>query len=122
MRRYPYKGKFEGEPIVVPLLYEYAQLGADEECGDIQEHGFYAWLFEGNLKHLFGPADLAAHDLYFDEADEVCKHAGVILVENSHGFVHAYFHVTEDQLRQHWRMLEFQCVQVSDEMPTAEDG
>ncbi len=111
MRTYPHKGKFEGEPIVAPALYEWAQSYADEECGDIQEFGFYAWLFEGHLDFMRA-ADLAAHGISVDDFEEMIDHAGAILTEDSNGFVRVQLVKKVEHLRAAWNVIEAMCAPV----------
>ena len=93
--------------VLSECMHELSLNGADDECGDVSECGFFASLFRGI--QVYGPmrditpeweARLSTEDLF---ALEWC--AGVIVIEDDQGFVDAVTYETQKELSEAWDRL-----------------
>lgn len=98
-------GKFEGQLAVAPALYDYAMCGVDDECGDIDSFGFYAWRINGIEAKDFCPVARENHGLTDEDCQEASKWYGAILIEDSQGFVSLYPFKTKRVMDGHWKVL-----------------
>lgn len=109
MRTIREPGKFEGEPIIAPVLYELALSGyADDEAGSIPEYGYYAWRFDlatwADLSELLDRIHEAGIELTAREAEELADCAGILVTENDQGFVSVEL-LPEDELEDRWNEI-----------------
>jgi hypothetical protein len=82
-------GKYSGEPLITEYLHNLAQNGADDETGDVQLFGWYAWRFRrvhsDDLSQAYISGGLSVEEVANSLA---LVRMGCIIVEDSQGFVH----------------------------------
>jgi len=111
VRKYPYPGKFEGERIYAPFLYQFAGYGyGDDFIGSVAEIGWCATLLEAPLvddeeikKWNENNPDLALNE---EEIQHLRNLAGVIIVEDDLGFAHIHEYENRDDLMRDWEEWE----------------
>ena len=112
---YPYPGKFEGEPLIVPLLFD---LGTDEDVS-LSEHAVdWYGLIRGPLspEEIDDAVEGAEHELSEADWEFLLTFAGAILHENDQGFVSAdLFDAGQNAA------LDAAWNEITDELDTEED-
>lgn len=81
--------------------------GTDEECGDVSEVGRWAGLMR-NGSTIFRDHDPLLETLNEDEQNQLTSSVGVILEEDSQGFVYVTYYDDEETLESDWATLESQ--------------
>ncbi len=114
--RKPGPGKFEGEMLVTSFIWDMSlNGGADEEAGDVETMGWYG-LMKGKLVEAakFGAKEQGMK-LTPDEVKFLRSRAGVILSEDSNGFVGADYYQTEKALEEAWKEIQKEEEEYSEE-------
>lgn len=107
LTRYVHPGKYEGELAIAALLHELTGDGCDEEVGSIDENGAWYGLMRGPFGSLSQPVDItpeqiAEHELNETDLAYLASLAGVIVSEDSQGFVHVEYYKSEGALTTAW--------------------
>ena len=91
--------------------------GCDSECGSVDETGRWYGMMRGSLS--LSHADKRDCD-YFDlnsaERAELTKYAGVIVSEDSQGFVSVEYFKTTEELDEAWSEIEIEYTDMQDEI------
>lgn len=89
-------GKFEGEWIIAPTVYE---MEPDEDMGD-EETGYYAlYRFSDEDRDAL----IAKHPL---QTERILELAGAIALENSQGFVSFHWFKGKEALERAWNKIQ----------------
>lgn len=97
-------GKFDSD--LDAALYELTlDGGADEEVGDAQDFGWYG-LLDADGESLIDDLRGMGAELDEDDYQFLKKQAGVILFENSQGFVEGTYFQKEEDLKKAWEELQ----------------
>lgn len=107
VRRYPYPGKFEGEKIYAPFLYQFAGYGSgDDFVGSVAEIGWCATLLKAPLVDENEVKRWNEENPDLELNEEEIQHlqnlAGVIIVEDDLGFAHFHEYTDHDTLMRDW--------------------
>lgn len=94
-------GKFEGSGEIGSLIND---LGTDEDLGDSETFGWYGLLRDG--ESILAQLLESGAEVTEEEAENLRTSAGVILHEDSQGFVDVDYYDTEDELEEAWSDLE----------------
>jgi hypothetical protein len=78
--------------------------GCDEETGDANYSGWYGLMRNGHT--IFRDHDPHLESLNDDERDKLTSCAGVILREDSNGFVYVDYYNTNEDLDRAWSAIE----------------
>lgn len=122
MRTITSPGKFEGEHVTAPAIYALALCGADDECGDIQEFGFYAWRFDGLDSSDFCATARIDDGLTDSDIAHATAYPVCIVVEDSSGFVRVTFHGGAAGLARWDSLCDRADVDSGEDMPEAGDA
>jgi len=97
-------GKFEGELLIaIPLYHRSLEWGCDEEVGDLADYGYWYGLLRGpfySINEIEPGVPLTK-----EEKEYLGRIAGVILYENSVGFVSVVYYSSPAQLERDWEEL-----------------
>jgi hypothetical protein len=97
-------GKFN--TILDSYVYEVSlQGGCDDDMGSVQEDGVWYGLMK-NGHTIFQDHDPGMEKLNEDERKKLSECAGVIIREDSNGFVHVSYYETSADLDTAWRDVE----------------
>ena len=78
--------------------------GCDEESGDVSESGEWFGIMR-NGRTIFRDHDPLLETLTPEEQEKLTSSAGVILREDSRGFVYVAYHDTDDSLELAWSQI-----------------
>lgn len=78
--------------------------GCDDETGDVAESGLWCGMMR-NGHTIFRDHDPSLESLNDDEREKLTSCAGVILHEDSNGFVSVSYYATDEELDAAWREM-----------------
>ena len=78
--------------------------GCDEEAGDVSEHGEWYGIMR-NGRTIFRDHDPMLETLNTSEQEKLTSSAGVILREDSNGFVNVDYYGTDESLETAWSQI-----------------
>lgn len=93
--------------------------GCDDELGDVGGFGWFGLMRNGRT--IFQDHDPSLETLNSAEQDQLTSCAGVIVSEDSQGFVHVEYFDTDEHLTKRWEVLCKQAQQFEDESNDGQD-
>jgi hypothetical protein len=115
LRRYPHPGKYEGGLLIDEYVDQLSKSGMDDEVGEADTTGWYG-LFKGlDVRDLEGFARESGEPLTREEKILIRRSAGVIIHENSQGFVEVIWYDSKTELMETWD-------KIADEINESMDG
>lgn len=104
-------GKFD--TILDSYVYDVSLEGADDECGESDSFGWFGLMRNGRT--IFKDHDPFLETLNEEEQETLENCAGVIVSEDSNGFVSVDYYDTDEELNKAWADIIEECAKYEEQ-------